>query len=151
MDFVNVGIKGYSDKSYINCGVPSSAPVFRNISRLFDMGVHVETSVVYSRGNEDDVIKVAEAVSDISPTIPVQVMRFIPFGDAPIELEPSVGEAENLCTALRKHVDYVYLFNSPGTELLNTYCPECGSLLCRKGILRAHGFQAFKTLDKLHL
>lgn len=132
VDFMNVGIKGYSDRSYISCGVPSSAPVFRNISRLFDMGVHVETSVVYSRGNEEDVIKVAEAVSDISPTIPVQVMRFIPFGDTPIELEPSAGEAESLCTSLRKYVDYVYLFNSPGTELLNTYCPECGSLLTER-------------------
>ncbi|AKB16967.1 MULTISPECIES: radical SAM protein [unclassified Methanosarcina] len=132
VDFMNVGIKGYSDKSYISCGVPSSAPVFRNISRLFDMGVHVETSVVYSWGNETDVIKVAEMVSDISPTIPVQVMRFIPFGDAPIELEPSVGEAESLCADLRKYVDYVYLFNSPGTELLNTYCPECGSLLTER-------------------
>ncbi len=129
VDFVNVGIKGYSDKSYTNCGAPSSAPVFRNISQLFDMGIHVETSVVYSKGNEEEVIKVAETLSDISPTIPVQVMRFIPFGDAPIKLEPSIGEAESLCAALRKHVDYVYLFNSPGTEFLNTYCPECGSLL----------------------
>lgn len=132
VDFVNVGIKGYSDRSYINCGAPSSAPVFRNISRLFYMGVHVETSVVYSKGNEDEVIKVAEAVSDISPTIPVQVMRFIPFGDAPIDLEPSIGEAESLCAALRKYVNYVYLFNSPGTELLNMYCPECGSLLLER-------------------
>ncbi|WP_243684028.1 radical SAM protein [Methanosarcina barkeri] len=94
VDFVNVGIKGYSDRGYKNCGVTSSTPVFRNISRLFDMGVHVETSVAYSKGNEDDVIKVAEAVSDISSTIPLHVMRFLPFGYAPIELEPSVGEAE---------------------------------------------------------
>ena len=132
VDFVNVGIKGYSDKSYKTSGALSSAPVFRNISRLFEMGVHVETSVVYSRGNEDDIIKVAKAVSNISPAIPVQVMRFIPFGDAPIELEPSMGEAENLCTVLREHVNYVYLFNSPGTELLNTSCPECGSLLAER-------------------
>ena len=132
VDFMNVGIKGHSVQSYKNCGVPSSAPVFRNISRLFDMGVHVETSVVYCRGNEEDVIKVAEAVSDISPSIPVQVMRFIPFGDAPIELEPSIGEAESLCTSLRRHVDHVYLFNSPGTKLLNTYCPECGGILIER-------------------
>lgn len=132
VDFMNVGIKGHSVQSYKNCGVPSSAPVFRNISRLFDMGVHVETSVVYCRGNEEDVIKVAETVSDISPSIPVQVMRFIPFGDAPIELEPSIGEAESLCTSLRRHVDHVYLFNSPGTKLLNTYCPECGGILIER-------------------
>jgi pyruvate-formate lyase-activating enzyme len=94
VDFVNVEIKGYSDRGYKNCGVSSSAPVFRNISRLFDMAVHVETSVAYSKGNEDDIIKVAEAVSNISSTIPLHVMRFLPFGYAPIELEPSVGEAE---------------------------------------------------------
>ena len=144
VDFVNVGIKGYSDQSYITCGVPSSAPVFRNISRLFDMGVHVETSVVYSRGNEDDMIKVAEAVSDISPNIQIQVMRFLPFGDAPIELEPSVGEAENLCTALRRHVDYVYLFNSAGTELLNTYCPKCGGLLTEREFYGPMGSRLIK-------
>jgi len=113
--------------------------------------VHVETSVVYSRSNEDDAIKVAETLSDISSTIPVQVMRFIPFGEAPIELEPSIGEAESLCAALRKHVDYVYLFNSPGTEFLNTYCPECGSLLIDREFHGPHGIQASKTLDKLHL
>ncbi len=132
VNFANVGIKGYSDRSYRNCGVNSSAPVFRNISRLFDMGVHVETSVVYSKGNEDDVIKVAEAVSEISSNIPLHVMRFLPFGYAPIELEPSVGEAEKICSDLRRYLDFVYLFNSPGTELLNTYCPECGSLLIER-------------------
>ena len=132
VDFVNVGIKGYSNESYKACGVPSSSPVFRNIARLFDMGVHLEVSVVYSRGKEEDVIKVAKAIAGISPEIPVQVMRFLPFGDAPIELEPSIREAEKLCAELRKYVDYVYLFNSPGTELLHTYCPECGSLLAER-------------------
>ena len=132
VDFVNVGIKGYSSESYRACGVPSSTPVFRNIARLFEMGVHIEISVVYSKGKEEDVIKVAEAIAKISPSIPVQVMRFLPFGDAPIELEPSIGEAEQLCAELRKHVDYVYLFNSPGTEWLHTYCPECGSLLAER-------------------
>jgi Pyruvate-formate lyase-activating enzyme len=145
VNFVNVGIKGYSDRSYRNCGVLSSEPVFRNISRLFNMGVHVETSLIYSKGNEEDVIKVAEAVSDISSTIPLHVMRFLPLGYAPIELEPSVGEAEQMCTALRKYVDFVYLFNSPGTELLNTYCPECGSLLIEREFHRLIGSRLVKT------
>jgi pyruvate-formate lyase-activating enzyme len=132
VDFMQVGIKGYSDRSYRTCGVPSSAPVFRNISQLFNMGVHVEASVVYSKGNEKEIIQVAKAISDISPTIPIQVMRFLPFGYAPIKLEPSVGEAEKLCVTLRRHVDYVYLLNSPGTEFLHTYCPKCGNLLMER-------------------
>lgn len=145
VDFVNVGIKGYSDRGYKNCGVSSSAPVFRNISRLFDMGVHVETSVAYSKGNEDDIIKVAEAVSNISSTIPLHVMRFLPFGYAPIELEPSVGEAEKICFDLRRYLDFVYLFNSPGTKLLNTYCPECGNLLIEREFHRPFGSRLVKA------
>ncbi len=54
--------------------------LFFAIFPSFRYGIHVETSVVYSKGNEEEVIKVAETLSDISPTIPVQVMRFIPFG-----------------------------------------------------------------------
>ncbi|AKB81585.1 hypothetical protein MSBR3_1007 [Methanosarcina barkeri 3] len=146
VDFVNVGIKGYSDRSYKNCGVSFSAPVFRNISRLFDMGVHVETSVVYSKGSDDDVIKVAEKVSEISSKIPLHVMRFLPSGYAPIELEPSVGDAEKICPALRRYLDFVYLFNSPGTELLNTYCPECGSLLIEREFHRPIGSRLVKPL-----
>jgi len=131
-DFMNVGVKGYSNHSYRRCGAMSSTPVFRNIARLFEMKVHVETSAVYSRGNEDDLLQAAKTLSEISPMIPLQLMRFIPFGNAPLELEPTIGEAERLCKALREHMDHVYLFNSPGTELLYTYCPQCGRLLVER-------------------
>lgn len=143
LDFVNVGIKGYSNTSYRDCGAFSSEPVFRNIEKLFDMGVHVETSVVYSRGKEDDVLQVAKTISKISPEVPVQLMRFIPFGDAPLELEPSIGEAEKLCESLHEHVSHVYLFNSPGTEMLHTYCPQCGNLLTEREF---HGPMGSKLL-----
>lgn len=132
VDFMNVGIKGYSNRSYRTCGASSSGPVFRNVSLLHKMGVHVEVSAVYLKGNEEEVLQVAKAVSEISPKIPIQVMRFIPFGDAPIELEPSIGEAEKICRSVGDHVAHVYLFNSPGTELLNTYCAQCGDLLAER-------------------
>jgi len=144
VDFVNVGIKGYSNTSYRDCGAFSSEPVFRNIARLLDMGVHVETSVVYSRGKEDDVLQVAKTISEISPEVPVQIMRFIPFGDAPLELEPSVGEAEKLCKILKEHIAHVYLFNSPGTEMLHTYCPGCGNLLAEREFYGPMGSKLLK-------
>lgn len=132
LDFVSVGIKGFSNRSYRVCGVSSSDPVFRNIATLIGMGVHVEASVVYYRGNEDEIVNVAKTLSDISSIIPMQIMRFIPFGDVSFELEPSVGEAERLCKKLSEHVGHVYLFNSPGTEMLHTYCPQCGRLLVER-------------------
>ncbi|MBN1134468.1 MAG: radical SAM protein [Methanosarcinaceae archaeon] len=145
VDFVNVGVKGYSNRSYRICGAMSSEPVFRNITELHNMGVHIEASVVYSRGNEDDVLKVASTLSEISRSIPLQVMRFIPFGTAPMKLEPSIGKAESLCTNLRKHMNHVYLFNSPGTEMLHTFCPDCGKVLAEREFYGPMGSRLIKT------
>jgi len=126
IDFVNIGIKGYSDDIYRSCGVKSSKFVFRNLKLLYDSNVHVEVATVYMRGFEGEVIKTARYISSISKDIPFQVMRFIPFGEASIDLEPTIKESEMLCNELRNYLNYVYLFNSPGTEYLNTICPNCG-------------------------
>lgn len=52
-------------------------------------------------------------------------MRFVPFGEAVIEFEPSIKASETLCKELKKKLTYVYLFNSPGTDMLNSRCPGC--------------------------
>jgi hypothetical protein len=46
------------------------------------------------RGFEGEVIKTARYISSISKDIPIQVMRFIPFGEASIDLEPTIKESE---------------------------------------------------------
>src|SRR5690606_15652995 len=58
--------------------------------------------------------------------IPLQLMRFVPFGDTNPGSEPTIFESERLCDRLREYLSWVYLFNSPGTRYLNTICPECG-------------------------
>ena len=121
VDFVNVGIKGFSDKIYKNiCKVPTSSPVFRNVEILFKKGIHVEISIPHVKGKEEEIINTAKFLSSLSPEIPMQIMRFIPFGEAEINLEPTIKESENLIEELKKHLKYVYLFNSPGTKYLNT-------------------------------
>ncbi|MBN1545314.1 MAG: ABC transporter substrate-binding protein [Syntrophaceae bacterium] len=72
------------------------------------------------------MIGIARKIADISPAIPLQVMRFIPMEDADPAWETTIKEAEEVCVTLRDYLHHVYLFNSPGTELLNTFCPECG-------------------------
>ncbi|MDD2504633.1 MAG: radical SAM protein, partial [Clostridia bacterium] len=56
-------------------------------------------------------------------------MRYIPLEGAVPGLEPTIKEAELLCQALKQKLNCVYLFNSPGTGYLDTYCPECGNVL----------------------
>ena len=93
---------------------------------------------MYDRGNEAEVLKAADRLAEISRDIPLQIMRFIPFGNAPLRQEPTVTEAENLCGEVRSILPYTYLFNTPGTPYLHTRCPECGTLVIY-GNRRPHG------------
>jgi pyruvate-formate lyase-activating enzyme len=128
-DFVNIGVKGFSDTPYRACGAASSQPVFRNITRLFEAKIHVEVAAIHMKGFEDETRRVADFVSALSKKIPFQLMRFIPFGEADIAYEPTIKESEAFCLELKQQLTHVYLFNSPGTDLLNTFCPDCKKII----------------------
>ncbi len=144
LDFINIGFKGFSDQAYAACGAASVQPVLRNLKTLHAGGVHVEVSCVMHTGNLDELRDLARHLAGISPTIPLQVMRFIPLEGAEISREPSIRQAEQFCAGLKGILEYVYLFNSPGTELLHTLCPGCGELLIRRDF---YGPMGAKFLD----
>jgi len=129
VDAAAVGIKGWSDRAYQRCGVRSANPVFRNVAMLHDQGVHVEVTVVHEHGAEEEVLSACRWVADLSPDIPIQVMRFIAFGPADLSLEPGIHASEQLCDRIHEHSRYVYLFNSPGSPYLSTRCPRCGAIV----------------------
>ncbi len=133
VDFINIGIKGCTDETYSLFGAASASPVFRNLKLSIESNVCTEVAAVYVKGYELEVMETARLVASVSRDIPFQVMRFIPFGTADISDEPSIKEAENLCDDIGKLLRYVYLFNSPGTPYLNTYCPECGEIIVQRG------------------
>jgi len=133
IDFINIGVKGCTDETYSAFGAGSASPVFRNLKLSVEAGVFTEVAAVYVKGYEKEVVRTAALVASISKDIPFQVMRFISLGGAGISDEPSIKGAETLCEQLREILTYVYLFNSPGTRYLNTYCPECGRMVVRRG------------------
>ncbi|NMB35999.1 MAG: radical SAM protein [Firmicutes bacterium] len=147
LDFVNIGMKGSSDDVYQSCGGKSVKPVLRNIRTLFENGVHVEVSCIHNSKNEAEVFEVARMLAGISPSIPLQIMRYIPLEGAAPSLEVSIRESEALCQKLRKELDSVYLFNSPGTALLNTYCSQCGHLLVERDFYGPMGAK-IKNIDE---
>lgn len=132
LDFINIGSKGLSDESYQRCGGSSAAPVLRNLKTLYDSGVHVEMSCILERDNQKELLQLAQIISRISPDIPLQLMRFIPFEDADPEQEISIQEAEDFLPEVKRYLHHVYLFNSPGTRYLDTPCPRCESVLYRR-------------------
>jgi len=132
LDFINVGVKGLSDRVYQSCGGSTAEPVLRNIKKLHENGVHVEVSCMLKRDNMQEVLDLAGIIAEISLDIPLQLMRFIPLEGADPSLEPSIREAETLYLSLRNYLNYVYLFNSPGTDYLNTFCPRCGEVIYKR-------------------
>jgi len=129
LDFINIGIKGLADEAYRNCGGSTVQPVLRNLEILHRHGVHVEVSCIAAGNMQEEIDALTRAIAHVSSDIPLQLMRFIPLEEAMPEKEMSIREAEELTAKLKDYLNYVYLFNSPGTKYLNTFCPECGQQL----------------------
>ncbi|ABA87419.1 radical SAM domain iron-sulfur cluster-binding oxidoreductase with cobalamin-binding-like domain [Syntrophotalea carbinolica DSM 2380] len=132
LDFINIGIKGLTDEAYRACGGRSPEPVLRNVRLLHQAEVHVEVACMHRRDNRAELQELARRVAAVSPTIPLQVMRYIPLESADPEWEPTIRESEEVVLDLRRLLRHVYLFNSPGTEQLHSLCPECGAVLLRR-------------------
>lgn len=148
LDFVNVGIKGASKTVYRACGVADPSPIWRNLAYLCKRGIHVEVSAIFRKHARSEILEVAENVASLSKDIPLQVMRFIPFGNATMDMEPSVREAEAICRELRNRLRYVYLFNSPGTEYLDSCCPECGTKIMERGFFGPMAANLFQYMPE---
>jgi pyruvate-formate lyase-activating enzyme len=133
IDFINIGVKGCTDETYKKFGAKAASPILRNLETSCKSSVFTEVATVHVKGRENELKELAGRVAAISKDIPFQVMRFIPLAGADSEDEPSIKESEILCEELKKIMNYVYLFNSPGTDFLNTYCPECGKIIVRRG------------------
>lgn len=150
LDFVNMGFKGFNNEAYRRCGAPSVQPVLRNIKQFAEKKVHVEVSCMFNKYGRDEVIKLAQKLSEISEGIPFQIMRYIPLEQADPELEPSIREAEKLWQELKGILEHVYLFNSPGTEGLNSYCPSCGKIIYRRDFYGPMGAKLRNMPEKMH-
>ena len=150
LDFVNIGLKGLTNDVYRSCGANSYKPVLRNIELFYQKGVHVEVACIHKKDNEEEVVTIAETLARISKEIPLQIMRFIPIDDADISLEPSILDSEKLYKKLITHLDYVYLFNSPGSECLNTYCPKCGALIFERDFYGPMGSKLRHVTSNYH-
>ncbi len=133
IDFINIGLKGHSDSVYKKTGALSHDPIYRNLALSLEKKVHTEVAAVYIKGQEAELMETARHVASLSGEIPFQVMRFMPLAHSDAADEPSIKEAESLCKDLKQILKFVYLFNSPGTEFLDTLCPECGHRIFKRG------------------
>lgn len=147
LDFINIGIKGFSDRDYTLCGAHSIQPVLDTLAIFHEACVHIEVSLTYKKADEKSVQDFSSYLNDAGYNIPLQIMRYIPLEGALPDLEPSIQATERFCRNLRTRQDYVYLFNTPGTDFLHTRCHKCGTLLIERDFYGPMGAK----VKKIHL
>jgi pyruvate-formate lyase-activating enzyme len=126
--FFNIGLKGLStefNRDYI--GIPSSAPILRNIRRLTKIS-HVEvTTPVIQSVNDGELEEIAELIASINREIPWHVFRLLPEHQMKDARYPNIESINQALYSVRKQLPYIYFHNFVGSDWVNTLCPNCGT------------------------
>jgi pyruvate formate lyase activating enzyme len=139
LDAMNVDVKGDAAAVQSYCGA-DVARVWRNCEAALEAGVWLEiTTLVIPGVNDDDGVLRAVAeriVTDLGSHVPWHVSSYYPAYrfDAPPTPVSTLERARE--TGLKAGLRHVYLGNVPRHPYENTFCPECGTILVRRGRLR---------------
>lgn len=137
IDAANIDVKAFSDGFYSSVCSGRLSPVLETVETMAGhCHVEVTTLVVEGLNSEPGEIDVlARWLAGIDRKIPLHLSRYYPAyrmkrSATPLKVLEVAGEAA------KKHLDYVYIGNVPGTDN-NTYCPGCGKKLVERNIYRA--------------
>jgi len=141
LDAMNVDVKGDAEavKEYCRADVEA---VWRNCRRARELGVWVElTTLVVPGVNDDDACLegIAQRIAtELGLDVPWHLSRYSPAYrfTAPPTPVATLERAQKIGQQAGLH--YVYLGNVPGHPGEHTFCPNCGTILARRGFLRLY-------------
>ena len=139
LDGMNVDVKGDEEGVNEYCGADVGV-VWRNCRQARELGVWVEITTLVVPGVNDDGVCLEEVarriVADLGPETPWHVSRYYPAYrfTAPPTSVATLERAREI--GQRAGLRYVYLGNVPGHPGEHTFCPDCGTILARRGFLR---------------
>jgi pyruvate formate lyase activating enzyme len=136
---MNVDVKGDAEAVREHCAAEVEF-VWRNCRRARQLGVWVElTTLVIPGVNDDDACLEGIAlrtVAELGPDTPWHVSSYYPAYrfTAPPTPVAMLERAREI--GRRAGLRYVYLGNVPGHPGEHTFCPSCGTILARRGLLQ---------------
>ncbi|MBI3475494.1 MAG: AmmeMemoRadiSam system radical SAM enzyme [Acidobacteria bacterium] len=137
IDLYKVDLKSFDDRHYRQLG-GRLQPILDTIRRLYEMGIWLEIVTLLIPGfndSDDELRRLAEFVTSVSPDIPWHVTAF--HKDYKMT-SPDDTRAEDLLRAAaigdEAGLRYVYAGNLSGQveDLENTCCPGCGEMLIQR-------------------
>lgn len=139
IDAANIDLKTFSESSYLKLTGGKLQPVLDSLKLIKDMGLWLEiTNLVIPEwsDNLDDIRSMCKWLSDNGfKNTPLHFSRFYPIhkleqlAPTPVEI---LTKAHRIAT--EEGLKYVYTGNVPGSEISDTKCPSCDSVIvARRG------------------
>jgi pyruvate formate lyase activating enzyme len=127
MDFINVSLKSSRDDFYRhNLGLPTVQPVLRNI-HIFAESSHLEIVTPLANEITTEVLhEIAAFIASVDRHIPWHLMRLFA---AYKRDNPEVYDFDasiHFLDEIRKKLQFVYFGSFPGSDWVDTICPNCG-------------------------
>lgn len=129
LDAVNIDVKAFTETFYEKMCSGTLASVKETVLRAAAC-CHVEVTTLIIPGWNDswqEIASLAAWLASVNPNIPLHLSRYFPNYQLDIPPTP-LTTMRGAHQAAREYLRYVYLGNM-GFEEVNTYCPDCGSLL----------------------
>jgi pyruvate formate lyase activating enzyme len=137
MDAVNVDLKGFTDKYYLEmCGIELEQ-VLITLRTIRQENVMLEITNLIVPGRNDKREDIANMTTwikeNLGDDVPIHFSRFFPnyqLTDLPATPTETLDMA---CDITRSNgLKFVYVGNSPGHKYESTYCPKCNTELIHR-------------------
>lgn len=139
-DYLNISLKSLSNTFYQHrIGLPEVGTVMRNID-FFVSKLHLEITTPIVQGeNDHEILPMAKFLAGIDREIPWHIYRLIPLHKMNNSPQSDVDEITEQVLQVRKILPFTYFSNFIGSQLDNTVCPTCGTLLIRRLCVKSCG------------
>lgn len=134
-DAFNVDLKAFSNDFYKRLTGATLEPVKKALRIIAGSGRHLEITTLIIPGRNDSVGEMADEASwiagELGPDIPLHLSRYFPMykRNDPVTPEETL---QRLYDTARRHLNYVYMGNLPGTSGQDTFCPQCNNIVTRR-------------------
>jgi pyruvate formate lyase activating enzyme len=139
LDGMNVDVKGNAEAVRRYCQTDVEV-VWRNCRLAREQGVWIEITTLVIPGVNDDeecLGGIARRIAaELGPETVWHLSRYYPAYRFTAPPTPVAALERAREMGLRAGLRYVYLGNVPGHAGEHTFCPNCGTILVRRGLLR---------------
>lgn len=145
LDAANIDLKSFNENTYLKLTGGKLQPVLDSLLVYKDMGIWLEITYLVVPAwtdNLDEIRKMCKWLNDKGfSNVPIHFSRFYPTYKLE-QLPPTPVETLNKAVQIARDEGLVYCYtgNVPGSELSDTYCPDCKKVLISRQGYRITAF-----------